>query len=156
MGSNRKLVSLLLVSSLPFSLSVCATTPPPPTSVNPPPSTAAQSTVKDDCTGITNHNIEVGARVSCKWVFVKTNDAGSGNTVNWRATDPNKKMKIIFDNSAVFPSLYCPGDKNVCQSGALSTSLHGDPSVDYRYHAYLCDDVMHCGSEVDPGIIIVP
>ena len=156
MGSNRKLVSLLLVSSLPISLSVCATTPPPPTSVNPPPSTAAQRTVKDDCTGITNHNIEVGIRVSCKWVFVKTNDNGSGNTINWKSTVPGKKVKITFDNLAVFPYLSCPGDQELCQSGALNKDLHGDPSVDFRYHAYLCDDKDHCSQEVDPGIIIVP
>jgi hypothetical protein len=147
MVSTRKLAGLLSLGLLAIALSSCCTAaqaPPPP-----PPA-------KDDCTGITNHNIEVGARVSCKWVFVKSNDGGNGNTVNWKATDPNKKIRIIFDSSAVFPTLYCPGDKNVCQSGPLSKDLHGDPSVDYKYHAYLCDDMAHCGSEVDPGIIIVP
>ena len=145
-------LSALSIAALLLGLSACATaaqTPPPPA---PPPPVQT----KDPCTGITNHNIEVGARVSCKWVFVKTNDAGNGNTINWRATVPGKKVRIVFDNWAVFPYLSCPGDQDMCQSGALNKDLHGDASVDFRYHAYLCDDATHCGQEVDPGIIIVP
>jgi len=148
MVSTRKLPGFFTLGLLALVLSSCCTAaqaPPPP-----------PRQVRDDCTGVTNHNIEIGARVSCKWVFVKSNDGGSGNTVNWRSTVAGKKVKITFDNFAVFPGLSCPGDQDVCQSGPLNRDLHGDPSVDFKYHAYLCDDKDHCGQEVDPGIIIVP
>jgi len=150
MVSTRKVVGFISLGLLAVGLSACCAT----TAQAPPPS--PPRTAKDDCTGITNHNIEIGVRVSCKWVFVKSNDGGNGNTVNWRSTVGDKKVRITFDNMAVFPSLSCPGDQQVCQSGPLNRDLHGDPSVDFKYHAYLCDDKDHCGLEVDPGIIIVP
>ena len=157
MRSRDRLADLLVLAVLAGGISGCATAATPP----PPPSTQASTppsvrTTKDPCTGIENHNIEIGARVSCKWVFVKTNDTGNGNTINWRAAVAGKKVRIVFDNWAVFPDLSCPGDHDVCPSGALNKELHGDTSVDYRYHAYLCDDPAHCSQEIDPGIIIVP
>jgi hypothetical protein len=151
MVSTRKLAGTLTLGLLAIALSACCATAgqTPPSPPPPPPA-------RDDCTGITNHNIEIGVRVSCKWVFVKSNDTGNGNTINWRSTVSGRKVKIVFDNLAVFPDLRCKGDQDVCQSGALNKELHGDPSVDFKYHAYLCEDSDHCSQEVDPGIIIVP
>ena len=110
----------------------------------------------DDCAGIKNHNIEIGSVVSCKWVYIKSNATGQGNVVNWRATDPRMNVQIVFDSPNPFPSLSCPGNQNVCQSGALDPAIPGDSSKEYHYHAKLCDSSGTCGQEIEPGIIIVP
>lgn len=149
MMSSRRWLGILSLFALAGSLFSCCTTQP---------ITPVGSTGSGDCTSIGDHNIEVGAKVSCKWVFLHSNEHGQGNTVNWKATDQTMGIKISFDDASVFPGLNCSGSQKVCQSGALNPAYKGDPSVDYHYHAFLCAqmDPTKCGPEVDPGIIIVP
>ena len=116
-----------------------------------------------DCAGIKNHNIEIGSVVSCKWVYLNSNSTGQGNTVNWRATDPNRTVIIQFDSAHSpdpFPSISCRTiGQNVCHSGSLDPSIQGDSSKEYPYNAYLCDaQGAHCDMQhpIEPGIIIVP
>ena len=143
MISRPRSIGALSLIALWGLVSTCCTTQPKPGPM-------------EDCYTAQNHNIEIGSVVSCKWVILHSNAHGQGNTINWRATDPTKKVKIWFDDKSVFPSLDCPGGQNVCHSGALNPGISGDPPPRYTYHAQICENVTSCGPDIDPGIIIVP
>ncbi len=148
MDFKVKTPGILGIAILLVGLSACATAgqaPPPP-----PPTTSA------DCGSIGDHNIEVGATVNCKWAPLHSNAKGNGNVVNWKSTVAGMGIKIWFDSSPFQNPLACDGHQTTCQSGALRTSISGDPPAPFTYHAQLCDKDLKCGPEIDPGIIIVP
>ena len=157
MRSRNPVVGLVVLAVLAASLSVYATAATPPTTTQtappPPPPTRPASA---DCGVVGNHNIEVGSTVDCKWAPLHTNAKGNGNLVNWQSTVSGMNVKIVFDSSPFQSPLNCDGTQNVCHSGPLRASITGDPPAPFTYHAYLCDKDKNCGSEIDPGIIVVP
>lgn len=150
MTSIRRCLGVFSLAALSGFVSSCCTT-------SKPQSVHAFGDNGEDCAGAKDHNIDIGSHVSCKWVYLKSNSSGKGNTVNWSTTAPGMNVKIVFEHGGPFQSpLNCPGDQKVCHAGPLDPSVKGDSSVDYHYKAYLCSDANNCGQEIDPGIIIVP
>ena len=101
-----------------------------------------------------NHNIEVGAQVSCKLAVVSKSN---GNTVTWKSIDTvHPNVKIVFDDPDAFKNIKdCDGSHMQCNSGAPTRP--GNPNWVYLYKAYVCDkDGAACSIVVDPGIIINP
>src|SRR5262249_24104370 len=110
------------------------------------------------CACAKDHIIEISDVVSCKWIYVKSNSHGRGNTVLWKPKDPLKTVTIAFVTPppSPFPNLNCQGVQT-CPSGPLDSSIPGSGSKEYKYQASLCDNHgANCGPPIDPGIIIVP
>lgn len=98
-----------------------------------------------------NHVIEVGAQVSCKDPHVSKSQ---GNQITWRSVVVGSNLKITFKPKAgvdPFPSLSCPGNTPICNSGPIAAAATGA----YDYDVWL---VASDGTEtpIDPGVIIDP
>jgi len=103
-----------------------------------------------------NNIIDVRADGVCKLVTVsKMANQGKGNTILWRAVDPQKTVRIELDDP-IF-SFSCTGIDHVCRSGDVNPAVVGNDHYVYFYRVWLCDEgAKNCQGVVDPGIIIRP
>lgn len=151
MDLHRRVYGLVPMLCIALGITACATarTEPPPPSQD-PPTTPCDMKAR-------NNVIEVGPTGGCKLVTVsRMANQGKGNTILWRAADPQKKVRIELDDP-IFPSLACPGTDHVCQSGDLNGAVVANDHYVYFYHVWLCDTgAKNCQEIVDPGIIIRP
>jgi hypothetical protein len=98
-----------------------------------------------------NHVIEVGATVSCKDPHVSKSN---GNQITWRSVVTGSNLEVKFTPKAgvdPFPSLSCPGNTPVCNSGPIAAAATGN----YKYDVWL---VASDGTKtaIDPNVIIDP
>jgi hypothetical protein len=118
---------------------------------------AAQNTAasNDDCSQEKDHVIEIGDVVSCKSVTVSK---AKGNTILWRATNPDKWILIVWDRAnndpPVFPAMkHCDGTMDTCQSGKIDDQT---PYGSHKYYAYLVPKEGGPPVLIDPDVIVKP
>ncbi|HVF60683.1 MAG TPA: hypothetical protein VNJ70_12830 [Thermoanaerobaculia bacterium] len=141
--------TVLAAVALPVLLVLaCAKAPQPEGQYEP----AAAKVVDAACDATPrNHVIEVGAQVSCKDPHVSKSN---GNQITWRSVVVGSNLEVKFKPKAgvdPFPSLSCPGNTPVCNSGPIAAAANGA----YDYDVWL---VASGGAKtpIDPGVIIDP
>jgi hypothetical protein len=115
-----------------------------------PATKAADAATECDATP-RNHVIEVGAQVSCKDPHVSKSN---GNQITWRSVVVGSNLEIQFKAKAgvdPFPSLSCPGNTPVCNSGPIAAAASGH--FDYDVWLVASDGAK---TAIDPGVIIDP
>lgn len=152
MDLHRRVYGLLPMLCIALGITACATArtePPPPPPAQDPPTTACDMKAHDNV-------IDVAANGVCKLVAVsKMANQGRGNTILWRAADPQKTVRIELDDP-IF-SFSCTGTDHVCRSGDVNAAVVGNDHYVYFYRAWICDaGAKNCQEVIDPGIIIRP